>query len=161
MKDSKTVHGTEISGPEMVADKTVKTPKKMASKTVRFLSNSVKGAVKGAIEAKTVDVEMPIGEAIAKPTYETEVFVHSRPTNVSRPSSLHSVAELAKVSKTHPTMAHNTPIHNRVHESVRTPVYNKVHENKVDKVVHNRTSRKTIDISNIQALQADMSEQFE
>ena len=177
MKDSKIMHGTEISGPEMVADKAVKTPKKMASKTARFLSKSVKGAVKGTIEAKTVDVKMPVGEAIAKPMPETEVpkMDISRPTKVS----MRSVAELAKTP--HPVITpkapkHNvahesvyiphesvrTPIHNTAHESVHIPrIHNRVHEDKIDKVVHNRTSRKTIDTSNIQASQADMSEQFE
>lgn len=157
MKDSKITHGTEISGPEMVADKTVKPPKKMASKTARFLSKSVKGAVKGAIEAKTVDVKMPVSEAIAKPMPEIE----APKMDVSRPMkvNMRSVAELAKTP--HPVITPKASKHNVAHESVRTPIHNRVHEDETDKVVHNRTSRKVIDISNIQALQADMSEQFE
>ena len=131
MKDSKIMHGTEISGPEMVADKAVKTPKKMASKTARFLSKSVKGAVKGTIEAKTVDVKMPVGEAIAKPMPETEVpkMDISRPTKVS----MRSVAELAKTP--HPVITPKAPKHNVAHESVyiphesvRTPIHNTAHE---------------------------------
>lgn len=171
MKDSKIVHGAEISGPEMVADKAVKTPKKMVSKTARFLSKSVKGAIKGAVEAKTVDVKMPVGEAIAKPVPEIE----APKMDVSRPMkvNMRSVAELAKTP--HPVVTPKVPKHNVAHESVRiphesvriphesvrTPIHNRVHEDKIDKVVHNRTSRRTIDVSNIQASQADMSEQFE
>ena len=167
MKDSKIMHGTEISGPEMVADKAVKTPKKMASKTARFLSKSVKGAVKGTIEAKTVDVKMPVGEAIAKPMPETEVpkMDISRPTKVS----MRSVAELAKTP--HPVITpkapkHNvahesvyiphesvrTPIHNTAHESVhiphesvRTPIHNTAHESVHIPRIHNRVHEDKID----------------
>ena len=149
---------TEVSESEVPVDDSRVTPTESGSKIARFLGKSVKGAVKGAIEAKTVDVKMPVGEAIAKPVPETKVpkMDVSRPTKVS----MRSVAEFAKTP--HSVITPKTSKHNVAHESVRTlHIHNRVHEDKIDKAVYNRTSRKAIDISNIQALQADMSEQFE
>ena len=165
MKDSKITQDfevkdssvTEISESEVPVDDSRATLIESGSKIARFLGKSVKGAVKGAIDAKTVDVKMPVGEAIAKPVPEVEV----PKMDVGRPAkvNMRSVAELAKTP--HRAITHKTPTYNRVYEDTHIPTYNRNYKVVHDESVISRTSRKTIDISNIQASQTDMSEQFE